>query len=196
MSTFTSTTRTQVAIVGGGPAGLMLSHLLHRAGIESIVLDTRTYEQIETTHRAGILERDSVRLLVESGVSDRVLTDGHEHQASTCASTVSATASTSRNSSAPHAGSTHRPTCSSISTPHGFVTAATSATASPTPRSPTTATPLVWPTPMPMGATRSGPTSSSRRWLAQHLPRPRRQPAATVPRVSVRLVRHPRRGSA
>lgn len=80
MSTFTSTTRTQVAIVGGGPAGLMLSHLLHRAGIESIVLDTRTYEQIETTHRAGILERDSVRLLVESGVSDRVLTDGHEHQ--------------------------------------------------------------------------------------------------------------------
>ncbi|RPA59414.1 4-hydroxybenzoate 3-monooxygenase [Gordonia oryzae] len=80
MSTFTSSTRTQVAIVGGGPAGLMLSHLLHRAGIASIVLDTRTYEQIETTHRAGILERDSVRLLVESGVSDRVLTDGHEHQ--------------------------------------------------------------------------------------------------------------------
>ncbi|WP_338836970.1 4-hydroxybenzoate 3-monooxygenase [Gordonia polyisoprenivorans] len=80
MSAFTSTTRTQVAIVGGGPAGLMLSHLLHRAGIESTVLDTRTYEQIETTHRAGILERDSVRLLVESGVGDRVLTDGHEHQ--------------------------------------------------------------------------------------------------------------------
>lgn len=73
-------TRTQVAIVGGGPAGLMLSHLLHNAGIESLVLDTRTVEQIETTHRAGILERDSVRLLVDSGVSDRVLTDGHEHE--------------------------------------------------------------------------------------------------------------------
>lgn len=74
-----TTTRTQVAIVGGGPAGLMLSHLLHNAGIESVVIDNRTVEQIETTHRAGILERDSVRLLVDSGV-DRVLTDGHEHE--------------------------------------------------------------------------------------------------------------------
>ncbi|AZG46528.1 4-hydroxybenzoate 3-monooxygenase [Gordonia insulae] len=74
------TTRTQVAIVGGGPAGLMLSHLLHVAGIESVVVDNRTVEQIETTHRAGILERDSVRLLVDSGVSDRVLTEGHEHE--------------------------------------------------------------------------------------------------------------------
>jgi p-hydroxybenzoate 3-monooxygenase len=75
-----SSTRTQVAVVGGGPAGLMLSHLLHVAGIESVVLDTRTAEEIEATHRAGILERDSVRLLVESGASDRVLTDGHEHR--------------------------------------------------------------------------------------------------------------------
>ncbi|MGV9669672.1 4-hydroxybenzoate 3-monooxygenase [Gordonia sp. NPDC003504] len=79
MSTVAST-RTQVAIVGGGPAGLMLSHLLHVAGIESVVVDNRTIEAIETTHRAGILERDSVRLLVDSGVSDRVLTDGHEHE--------------------------------------------------------------------------------------------------------------------
>ncbi|MDX6355155.1 MAG: p-hydroxybenzoate 3-monooxygenase, partial [Streptomyces sp.] len=72
-------TRTQVAIVGGGPAGLMLSHLLARAGIESVVVDNRTRAQIEQTVRAGILERDSVRLLVESGVSDRVLREGHEH---------------------------------------------------------------------------------------------------------------------
>ena len=72
--------RTQVAVVGGGPAGLMLSHLLHLAGIDTVVLDTRTVGTIENTHRAGILERDSVRLLVDSGVSDRVLTDGHEHQ--------------------------------------------------------------------------------------------------------------------
>jgi p-hydroxybenzoate 3-monooxygenase len=57
----------------------MLSHLLHVAGIDTVVLDTRTVEIIENTHRAGILERDSVRLMVESGVSDRVLTDGHEH---------------------------------------------------------------------------------------------------------------------
>lgn len=80
MTTAPAPERTTVAIVGGGPAGLMLSHLLHRAGIGSTVLDSRDVATIETTHRAGILERDSVRLLVESGVSDRVLTDGHEHQ--------------------------------------------------------------------------------------------------------------------
>ncbi len=73
-------TRTQVGIVGAGPAGLMLSHLLHRAGIESVVVDNRSRETIEATHRAGILERDSVRMLLETGVSDRVLTDGHEHR--------------------------------------------------------------------------------------------------------------------
>ena len=73
-------TRTTVGIVGGGPAGLMLSHLLAQAGIDSVVVDNRTRLEIEQTVRAGILERDSVRLLVESGVSDRVLRDGHEHQ--------------------------------------------------------------------------------------------------------------------
>jgi p-hydroxybenzoate 3-monooxygenase len=73
-------TRTQVGIVGGGPAGLMLSHLLHRAGIDSVVVETRPRKVIEETHRAGILERDSVRMLVDTGVSDRVLRDGHEHQ--------------------------------------------------------------------------------------------------------------------
>jgi p-hydroxybenzoate 3-monooxygenase len=72
-------TRTTVGIVGGGPAGLMLSHLLARAGIESVVVDNRTRQEIEQTVRAGILERDSARLLVDSGVSDRVLTEGHEH---------------------------------------------------------------------------------------------------------------------
>ena len=70
---------TEVAIVGGGPAGLMLSHLLHVAGIDSIVIDNRTRLEIENTVRAGILEDDSVRLLVESGTSDRVLRDGHAH---------------------------------------------------------------------------------------------------------------------
>ncbi len=73
-------TRTTVGIVGGGPAGLMLSHLLSRAGIDSVVVDNRSRLEIEQTVRAGILERDSVRLLVDSGVSDRVLRDGHEHQ--------------------------------------------------------------------------------------------------------------------
>jgi p-hydroxybenzoate 3-monooxygenase len=73
-------TTTQVGIVGGGPAGLMLSHLLHAQGIESVVVDTRTRTEIENTHRAGILERDSVRMLIDTGVSDRVLRDGHEHR--------------------------------------------------------------------------------------------------------------------
>lgn len=72
-------TRTQVAVVGGGPAGLMLSRLLDLAGIESVVVDNRTIETIESTHRAGILEQDSVRLLVDAGV-DRVLRDGHRHE--------------------------------------------------------------------------------------------------------------------
>jgi len=76
-------TRTQVAIVGGGPAGLTLSHLLHRAGIECVVVDNRTVEEIRTTHRAGILERDSVRLLAETGVyasgHERVITHGDRH---------------------------------------------------------------------------------------------------------------------
>ena len=74
------TTVTQVGIVGGGPAGLMLSHLLHTTGIDSVVVDTRSRREIEETHRAGILEHDSVRLLVDSGVSDRVLRDGHQHR--------------------------------------------------------------------------------------------------------------------
>ena len=78
-----TTTRSQVAIVGGGPAGLMLSHLLHRSGIECVVVDDRTVEEIRTTHRAGILERDSVRLLAETGVyesgHERVITHGDRH---------------------------------------------------------------------------------------------------------------------
>ena len=72
-------TKTQVAIVGAGPAGLMLSHLLDRAGIESVAIDLRGREEIEGTHRAGILEQDSVDLLVDAGVSDRVLRDGYRH---------------------------------------------------------------------------------------------------------------------
>jgi p-hydroxybenzoate 3-monooxygenase len=72
-------TETTVGIVGAGPAGLLLSHLLSLCGIDSVVVDNRSRRDIAETVRAGILERDSVRLLVESGVSDRVLTHGHEH---------------------------------------------------------------------------------------------------------------------
>ncbi|MFE7424074.1 MULTISPECIES: 4-hydroxybenzoate 3-monooxygenase [unclassified Streptomyces] len=71
--------RTRVGIVGAGPAGLMLSHLLARAGIDSVAIDLRSREEIERTHRAGILEQDSVDLLVGTGVSDRVHRDGYQH---------------------------------------------------------------------------------------------------------------------
>jgi p-hydroxybenzoate 3-monooxygenase len=74
------TFNTTVGILGGGPAGLMLSHLLSRNGIDCVVVDNRTRLEIEQTVRAGILEADSVRLLVESGVSDRVFRDGEEHE--------------------------------------------------------------------------------------------------------------------
>ncbi|MEU2232619.1 4-hydroxybenzoate 3-monooxygenase [Streptomyces vietnamensis] len=69
-----------VAVIGAGPAGLMLAHRLGRAGIDTIVVDTRTRHEIETTQRAGILEADAARDLVETGVSDRILRDGHEHE--------------------------------------------------------------------------------------------------------------------
>ena len=58
----------------------MLSHLLARVGIETVVVELRTRDEIEHTHRAGILEQDSVGLLVETGVSDRVLHDGYRHE--------------------------------------------------------------------------------------------------------------------
>lgn len=72
--------RTRVAIVGAGPAGLLLSHLLHRDGIESIVLDSRSRDDVEKTIRAGILENGTVDLLVETGASERVLVDGTRHE--------------------------------------------------------------------------------------------------------------------
>jgi p-hydroxybenzoate 3-monooxygenase len=70
---------TQVAIVGGGPAGLMLSHLLAKEGIESTVIELRSRQEISETVRAGILEHGTVNLLVDSDVSDRVLREGDRH---------------------------------------------------------------------------------------------------------------------
>jgi len=75
-----TTIRTRVAIIGAGPAGLFLSHLLDRAGIESVVIDSRTRDAVENTIRAGILEHGTVEALVETGASTRVLTDGHRHE--------------------------------------------------------------------------------------------------------------------
>jgi len=74
----TEPVRTRVAIVGAGPAGLALSALLHRSGIDSIVLESRSREEVEQTIRAGILEQGSVELLRAIGGS-RVDTVGQRH---------------------------------------------------------------------------------------------------------------------
>jgi p-hydroxybenzoate 3-monooxygenase len=71
--------RTQVGIVGAGPAGLMLSHLLHLDGIESVVLDIHTRAYIEERVRAGVLEQGTVDLLVETGVGERLQRQGLVH---------------------------------------------------------------------------------------------------------------------
>jgi p-hydroxybenzoate 3-monooxygenase len=70
---------TQVGIVGAGPAGLMLSHLLHLNGISSIVLEARTRDYCEERIRAGVLEHTSVQMLRDSGVSDRLDREGLRH---------------------------------------------------------------------------------------------------------------------
>jgi p-hydroxybenzoate 3-monooxygenase len=71
--------RTQVGIVGAGPAGLVLSHLLHRAGIECVVLESRTREYVQERVRAGVLEQNTVDLLTEIGVGDRMKREGLVH---------------------------------------------------------------------------------------------------------------------
>jgi p-hydroxybenzoate 3-monooxygenase len=75
----TTTVRTRVAVVGAGPAGLLLSHLLGKGGIDSVVIEQRTREEVETTIRAGILEQGTVEILDSSGASSRVRTTGHRH---------------------------------------------------------------------------------------------------------------------
>ena len=73
------TTRTQVAIVGAGPAGLTLAQLLHRAGIESVILENRSREYVEARIRAGVLEQGVVDLLTEAGVGERMAREGLVH---------------------------------------------------------------------------------------------------------------------
>jgi p-hydroxybenzoate 3-monooxygenase len=71
--------RTQVAIVGAGPAGLLLSHLLHQAGIESVVLEARSRDYVEHRVRAGVLEQGTVDTLISAGVGERMLREGLVH---------------------------------------------------------------------------------------------------------------------
>jgi p-hydroxybenzoate 3-monooxygenase len=72
--------RTQVGIIGAGPAGLLLSHLLHLSGIESIVIESRSRSEIESTIRAGVLEQGTVDLLAEIGVGERMKREGAVHR--------------------------------------------------------------------------------------------------------------------
>jgi p-hydroxybenzoate 3-monooxygenase len=71
--------RTQVAIIGAGPAGLVLAHLLHREGIEAIVLEDRDRAYVEHRVRAGVLEHGTVELLDRLGMSDRLHREGIVH---------------------------------------------------------------------------------------------------------------------
>jgi len=71
--------RTQVGIVGAGPAGLLLSHLLALRGIDSVLIEIRSREYCEARQRAGVLEAGSVRLLREAGLADRLDRQGLEH---------------------------------------------------------------------------------------------------------------------
>jgi p-hydroxybenzoate 3-monooxygenase len=72
--------RTQVGIVGAGPAGLVLAHLLHLEGVESIVLEDRSREYVEGRIRAGVLEQTTVDLLEEAGVGERMRREGLVHE--------------------------------------------------------------------------------------------------------------------
>src|SRR5579884_2962735 len=71
--------RTQVGIIGAGPAGLMLSLLLAKEGIDSVVLESRSREEIESTIRAGVLEQGTVDLMTEMGLADRMYREGAIH---------------------------------------------------------------------------------------------------------------------
>jgi p-hydroxybenzoate 3-monooxygenase len=72
--------RTQVAIVGSGPAGLLLGQLLHRAGIDTVILERQTREHVLARIRAGVLEQGTVALLEQAGVAERLHREGLVHE--------------------------------------------------------------------------------------------------------------------
>ncbi len=71
--------RTQVAIVGAGPSGLLLGQLLQRAGIDNVILERQTGEHVLGRIRAGILEQVSIELMDEAGVGERMHREGLVH---------------------------------------------------------------------------------------------------------------------
>lgn len=72
--------RTQVAIIGAGPAGLLLAQLLHLRGIDSVVLEVKSQDYIEQRVRAGVLEHVSVDVLNAAGVGERMMREGLRHE--------------------------------------------------------------------------------------------------------------------
>ena len=74
------TVRTQVVIIGAGPAGMLLSHLLAAEGVESVVVETRSEDYVAARIRAGILEQSTVDLLQECGLGDRLEREGDRHR--------------------------------------------------------------------------------------------------------------------
>ena len=77
--TFGGAVRTQVAIIGGGPSGLLLSQILHIAGIESIVLERQTRDYVLGRIRAGVLEQGTADMLRNAGVGERLDREGQPH---------------------------------------------------------------------------------------------------------------------
>ncbi|MDO5656739.1 MAG: 4-hydroxybenzoate 3-monooxygenase [Paracoccus sp. (in: a-proteobacteria)] len=71
--------RVQVVIIGGGPSGLLLGQLLHRQGIEAVVLERKTRDYVLSRIRAGVLETGMVRLMEEAGVAERLHREGYVH---------------------------------------------------------------------------------------------------------------------
>ncbi|MGW0040698.1 4-hydroxybenzoate 3-monooxygenase [Rhodococcus sp. NPDC003348] len=72
--------RTEVAIIGAGPAGLLLSHLLAEQGVDSVVIETRSQDYVLSRIRAGILEHSTVELLDSVGLGERLRREGQEHR--------------------------------------------------------------------------------------------------------------------
>ena len=72
--------RTQVGIVGAGPAGLMLGHLLHLAGIDSVIVENRSEDHVIERVRAGVLEQGTVDLMQDAGVGERLQREGMRHE--------------------------------------------------------------------------------------------------------------------
>ena len=78
-STSPHSSRTQVAIIGAGPAGLLLGQLLHEAGIDNVILEQRSADYVLSRIRAGVLEQTTVQLLEQAGVGERLRREGLRH---------------------------------------------------------------------------------------------------------------------